>query len=572
MSKKQYNRAIAIAVIVTVLIALPFTYFVSTNLTAMDRLTVTSIVVSPTTVYRTVTVAETTGETRFVTTTPTQEAGKRGGVLTIAVEKDEPTLDPLFAQAGVFSDTIQNHIYDSLLSFDYKMRIVPRLAESYRQVDPLTYEFRLRSGVRFHDNTPLNAQVVKWNLDRVITTASPRQSQLNMVDRVDVVDDLTIRITLKYPTSEFLPALTWGVWIVSKDAVDRYGQDYGTAAAVGTGPYRLVEWVKGSHAVLERFDGYWGPKALIDRIILRVIPEPSVRALSLERGEVQLAQLEPTDAKRLQTRPNIKVFLGEPSRVIMLSINLDPVKQGSPPLLDKRVRQAINYAIDRKALAEAIQEGFAVAGIGPIPPALKQYWEITLKKYPDTGDLEKAWQLLREAGYPNGFKTRLLNFFPWGLPVATVIQAQLAKLGIDVEINNVEFGLGAEQLLVKREYDLALHDWAGTGSPTPFGVVGQFFNSDQTGPWQWNLQNIKDSQLDMLLTELLIQTDPLAQKGLSDALQRRVIEEAYGVFLYYPYKIHASTSTVKNYVVHPHQWYGFVIWIPSLGATVWLDG
>jgi len=570
MSSRRTIGIVAIAVLVTAILSTSITSIIFPSSPG-------AILTTTVTNYRTVTVTLETTETVTNTetikaeTTTTTLIGKPGGILTLAVEKDETSLDPIFAQAGVFTDTILNHVYDTLLAYDYNMRLVPRLAESYRQLDPVTYEFRIRKNVRFHDGTLLTADIVKWNIERIITTPSPRQGQLSMIDKVDVLDDLTLRIKLKFPTSEFLPALTWGTGIVSKVAVEKYGNDYGTLVAVGTGPYKLVEWVKGDHAILEKFDGYWGPKALIERIIIRVIPDASVRALSLERGEIQMTQLEPTDAKRLENNQRIIIGLGEPTRTIMLSINMDPEKQSAKALLDRRVRQAINYAIDRDDLVKAIQEGFAISGIGPIPPALKQYWSETLRKYPEKADLEKAKELLREAGYPNGFKTTLLNFFPWGLPIATVIQAQLAKVGIEVEIINMEFGAGAEQLLVKREYDIALHDWAGTGAPTPYGVVGEFFNSKKVGEWQWNLQNLRDERLDLILNELLIQNDLAAQKGLSDMLQRIVLEEGYGVFLYYPYKIHATTNTVQGYKIHPHPWYGFVIWIPSIEAYVSLS-
>ncbi len=575
---KGFSKYLALAVALTAIISVVGTsaYF-QTIVQPQPQMNTTTVTVTAAEQVRTTTITMFITTTQMVTTptAPPSEKpkleGKPGGTITIAVEKDEPSLDPIFSQAGAFTDTIQNHIYETLLAYDYEMNLVPRLAESFRQVDPITYEFKIREGVKFHDGTELDAEIVRWNIERILNTPSPRQGQLLMVDRVETLDKYTVRFTLKFPTSEFLPALTWGTGIVSRAAVEEYGSDYGTTAAIGTGPYKLVRWVKGDHAALERYDGYWGPKPYLDSIIIRVIPEASVRALSLERGEVQLAQLESADAKRLQGLESIKLYLGEPTRMIMISINQNPETQGTKALLDKRVRQAINYAIDRKALVEAIQEGFAVAGIGPIPPALKQFWSESIKKYPETADIEKAKQLLAEAGYPDGFETTLLNFFPWGLPVATVIQAQLAKVGIKVEINNMEFGAGAEQLLVKRSYDMALHDWAGTGAPTPFGVVGQFYDPTKVGVWQWNLQNVKDPILEWLIAELVVQPDLDAQKGVSDALQRRVIEEGYGVILFYPYKIHASTQDVKNYRVHPHQWYGFVLWMPVIEAAVWLE-
>jgi peptide/nickel transport system substrate-binding protein len=534
----------------------------------------TTITAQPvtTTVTHTVTATPkppvTTETTQATTTAP---VGKPGGTVIIACEKDENTFDPIFAMSGAFTDTVLNHVYEQLVVNDYQMKIVPQLAESFKMIDDTTYEFRIRKGVKFHDGTDLNAEIVKWNFDRILTTDAPRKGSLLMVDRVDIVDAYTVRFKLKYPTSEFLPALTWGTGIVSKAALEKYGKDYGTTAAVGTGPYKFVEWSKGDHATLERFDGYWGEKPYVDRIVLRVIPEASVRAMALEKGEVHLAQLEASDARRLEKIEGITILLGDPARMITISINMNPKLQGTPALLDKRVRQAINYAIDRKALIESVEEGLAVPGIGPVQPAVKQFWNTSLQVYPYTADIEKAKQLLAEAGYPNGFKTKLLNMFPWGLPVATVIQAQLARVGIEVEIDNVEFGRGAVIMLVERTFDMSLHDWQGIGGQTPYGAVGNFYYSTKVGPWEWNMQSVNDPILDWLIDDLIRQMETGGQKALSDSIQRRIIEEAYGVILYYPYKIHGSRRTVKGYEVHPDMWYGFIISMPVIGKNVWLE-
>jgi peptide/nickel transport system substrate-binding protein len=523
------------------------------------------------TVVRTVSQTETTTQTPITTTKP-PVVGKPGGTFIIGVEKDEPSLDPLFAQAGVAADTVQNAIYETLVVYDFQMKeIVPRLAESYEQVDDLTYVFKIRQGVKFHDGTPLDANAVKKSFDRILTIQSPRQSQLDMVARVEVVDNYTVRFVLKYPTPNFLPNLTWGTGVVSPTAVEKYGKDYGTASAVGSGPFKFVEWVKGDHILLERNNDYWGTKPYLDKVLIRIIPEASVRALELERGGIHAAQLSPSDATRLKSSKNVNVLVGPAPRVIMLSINMNASTQGTPALLDKRVRQAISYAINRQALVDTVEEGYAIVGVGIVSPALGAFWNPSLQVYPPTGDIAKAKALLAQAGYPNGFETTLLNFFPWGLPVATVLQSQLDKIGIKLKINNMEFGAGATVMLVDRKYDIALHDWAGTGSPTPYGVMGAFYDPTQIGAWQWNLENVQDPIMTFLVQEMAIQTDLAAQKGLSDAAQRRAIDEAWGIFLYYPNRIHAVTTTVQGYQLHPHPWYGFVLAMDALGVNVWLQ-
>ena len=184
---------------------------------------------------------------------------------------------------------------------------------------------------------------------------------------------------------------------------------------------------------------------------------------------------------------------------------------------------------------------------------------------------DKAKQLLAEAGYPDGFEFTLLNFFPWGLPVATIVQAQLAEVGITMNINNMEFGAGATQMLVDRKYDMSLNDWAGPGAPTPNAVMGEFYDPAMVGPWQWNMHNVNDPIMAFIVGELALQTDLAAAKGLSDAAQRKVIDEAWGTFLYYPNRLHASSSSVNGYDMHPHPWYGFVLSMDVLGVNVWIE-
>lgn len=568
------KTSIAALIIVIIVIAASAAYVTqiqptTITVTSTAERTVTQIQ----TVTRTTTIiqTETTTQPPITTTTP-PAPGKPGGTFVIGVEKDEPSLDPLFAQAGVASDTVQNAVYETLVVYDFAMKqIVPHLAESYEQIDDVTYVFKIRRGVKFHDGTPLDANAVKKSFDRILTIQSPRQSQLEMVERVEVVDNYTVKFILKYPTPNFLPNLTWGTGVVSPTAVEKYGKDYGTAAAVGTGPFKFVEWVKGDHILLERNPDYWGTKPYLDKVLIRIIPEASVRALELERGGIHAAQLSPSDATRLKESKNIKVLVGPAPRVIMLSINMNASTQGTPALLDKRVRQAISYAVDRQALVNSVEEGYATIGVGIISPAIGAFWNPALQKYPPTADIAKAKELLAQAGYPNGFETTLLNFFPWGLPVATVLQAQLDKVGIKLKINNMEFGAGAVVMLVDRKYDIALHDWAGTGSPTPYGVMGAFYDPTQVGAWQWNLQNVQDPIMAFLVNEMAIQTDLAAQKGLSDAAQRRAIEEAWGIFLYYPNRIHAVTTSVQGYTLHPHPWYGFVLAMDALNVNVWLQ-
>ncbi len=490
--------------------------------------------------------------------------------LVLAFDKEEFELDPVKAGAGSFTGTALNLITQTLVTFDYDMKIVPYLAQSVQQLDARTYVFKLRPNVVFHDGTPLNASAVKFNFERAITGKVLRSADFAIVDRVEVVDDLTVRVILKQVNVDFLASLAYYFGIVSPTAVQKYGADFGVATVVGTGPYQFVEWVRGDHLIMHRFDQYWGTRANIDKITLRIIPEASVRALEVERGTVQGAELTPEGAKRLENRTGIKLSVAAASEFISLSINLNASVQAQPALLDKRVRQALNYAVNRQALAQQIFYGYVTPGVGPITPLMRQYWDPALSKYPVEGDIAKARQLLTEAGYPNGFEMEILSFFPWDPPVVTVLQDQLARVGIRVKILRMELAAGAAKLLVTRDFSTAIHNWGGFG-PTPNLLLGQFYDSTQVGDGcycRWNLQAVKDPVLDDIVRQLRVELDPENVKRLTDQLQRRVIEEAYGVILYYPNRIHATVTALSGYKIHPHPWYGFILKMDALGTNV----
>jgi peptide/nickel transport system substrate-binding protein len=279
----------------------------------------------------------------------------RGGTLRIAMDADNTTMDPHRSTAAV-DRQVYNNIYSKLVDIDAKFGIVPQLAESWEvKGGGLVYVFKLRKGVKFHDGTDFNAEIVKWNFDRMRdpALASPRRSEIAPVKDVKVVDPYTVEITLSASYSPFLTVLTDRAgMMVSKAAVEKFKDDY-ARNPVGTGPFRFVEWVKDDHLTIKRFDGYW-EKGLpyLDEVIYRPIPDPSVRFTSMRTGQVDfMHQIAPKDVAQAKGEKGLKV-----SEIPSLWWQGMHLNNQVAPFNNKALRQAAHRL-----------SGAGRAGVEPVP-------------------------------------------------------------------------------------------------------------------------------------------------------------------------------------------------------------
>lgn len=354
--------------------------------------------------------------------------------LIFAAPADATTLDP-HNTTDTESDQVTMMIYEPLIAFDDSMAIVPRLAERWEVApDGVTWTFHLRRGVRFHDGTPFDAEAVRLNFARVLDPVAnhKRQSLFSMIDRVETVDPQTVRFVTKYPFGAFEPTIAHvSAAIVSPTVAAKYGKTFGEVAGAvsGTGPYRVASWKKDQEIVLERFDGYWGPKGVTREIVYRPIPEATARVLALESGDVDvISRIPASDLQRLETRPDLTVqkLPGVGAQQFRFNVT-------KKPYTDKRVRQAVSYAIDRRAIVHNLVSSFARPSTSALTPIMRGYANLGEIPY----DPERAKALLREAGYPNGFKTRIATTprYPMGVELAEVVAADLKKVGIDAAID-----------------------------------------------------------------------------------------------------------------------------------------
>ena len=359
-----------------------------------------------------------------------------GGTLIYAAGSDPDSLDAANTDSNP-GEAVGHMMYNYLVRFDAKLKIVPDLATKWTQSpDGLIWTLTLRKGVKFHDGTPMNAEAVKYTFDRFLGPDKPLKSGLHVpiIKSVDVMDDSTVRFTLKVPFAFFLNNLAHSAsGIVSPTAVKKWGKDF-TLHPVGTGPFKFVEWVRGDRVVLERNDDYYEGKSRLDKIIVRTVREDSARVLGLQAGDYDVAvRIPPEDVSRLMNEGRVRVYAEQSNRVLYVGFNL-----AKKPFDDVRVRQALNYAIDKESIVKNIYQDRAAVVPNVVGPLNTGYAAVKGYEY----DPAKAKKLLAEAGYSNGLeitfwtpKGRYLKDYE----LAQVIQQQLAAVGIKAKLEVFEW-------------------------------------------------------------------------------------------------------------------------------------
>ncbi|RUS66910.1 Glutathione-binding protein GsiB [Saezia sanguinis] len=359
----------------------------------------------------------------------------------LAIGQQPETLDP-YNTNTTLTQAVTKSFYEGLFQFDKDLNVKPVLAESYTVSDDgLVYTFKLRAGVKFHDGTEFNAEAVKVNIDRVLNPANAlaRYNQFNRVERVEVVDPLTVRFVLKEPFAPFINSLAHSsAGMISPKALQEYGKDI-AFHPVGTGPFKFVEWRQTDHVKGTRFDGYWRqgyPK--VDNITWKPVLENSTRAAMLQTGEADFAFPIPYEQiNSLKSNANLDILTSPSIVTRYLAMNTQ-----QKPFDDVRVREAVNYAINREALGKVAFNGFAFPAQGFVPQGVGYAHKMEPWPY----DPAKARALLAEAGYPNGFETVL-----WGgynnsttVKVLQFLQQQLGQVGIKVSVLALEPGQRTE--------------------------------------------------------------------------------------------------------------------------------
>jgi len=476
---------------------------------------------------------------------------KRGGTLVYANGTDVVTLDPQFV-TDVPTARIVMHVHETLVRQTDTREIVPALAESWSvSDDKLTWTFKLRQGVKFHDGTPFDAAAVKATFDRLLdqATGSPRRSVGSMMSTVTVADPATIVIKTAKPFAPLLAQLSaYNLAIMSPTQFEKEGKNYARRPA-GTGPFKLAAWTSGEKLTLARNDDYWGEKALLDRVEQRVVPEDSARVLMLLGGEADVvASVPPVLVPRLKASRDVQLIQKTGFRTIYLGLN-----SKMKPFDDIRVRQAVAHAIDRDAILKGVLGGIGALGAGIESPMIRGAKDDLA---PVPFDKAKAKQLLAEAGHPNGVSSVL--YTPTGRylndrQISEAIQAQLKEVGITVRLEAPEWATYQQLLNRKDQVPMFL---LGKGSPT--GDLDMTLNLLAHSTGAMNYFNWTDAEVDKLIQAQRETVDDKERMAMLSKIQERFFEDTTYITLFYEDQIFAARARVHGIRVNPDESVSFV--------------
>ena len=440
--------------------------------------------------------------------------------LNVGVRAGPLSMDPHFSNIGPHAEAMK-HIFDTLVWAGDNLEIEPRLAESWEVIDDNTWEFKLRHGVKFHDGSDFTAEDVIFSIKRIPDASGPSspttQNIRRVVDAV-AVDPYTVRITTNGPAPTLINDFN-RLFIVSHKAAADYSTretaDEGFnsgKAAIGTGPYKFVSWTPKDQLVLERFDDYWGGAEPWERVVFKEVANDAARVAQLKAGQLDLIVRVPAaDVATLKNDPQIKVETANTIYVFNVEFDMREqtprvsAKDGSPlgknPFLDPKVREAVSLAIDREAMVEVAMEGLGSVANQFLPPSIFGYNE---SLPPLETDVNRAKELLAEAGYPDGFRVSMAftnDRLPGDRQVGTAVAQMLARIGIDVEADAQPIAT----FLPKRnagEFSMAM---MGMGSPTgeALGGLNAFVHTKDTdkqlGTFNWS--GYSNPEIDRLIQE-----------------------------------------------------------------------
>jgi ABC-type transport system substrate-binding protein len=482
--------------------------------------------------------------------------------LVVSMAADPTGLDPEAVENNT-SGFVMATVYDSLTAYKPgTVEIAPGLAQSWDITeDGLTYTFHLRRGVKFHDGTPFNAKTYVQTLDRqlnkndpnYIYNTGPVESYIDFtfesLDSYRAVDDDTVMFKMKKPSAALLASLAM-VWngVVSYPAAAKYGKDYRNHP-VGTGPFVFKEWRQRDQVALDANPDYWKGKPKVDHLVFKEYPDAQAALLALKRGEVHvMGDVATSVISSIRSDSNL-TLLTQPG----LTVSGMAMPNDVPPFNDKRVRQALNYAVDKEAINKALYQGMAATLISPLPESQWGY-DKTTKGYPY--DVAKAQQLLNEAGVKPGLKVELLaystprGYNPAGPDLAVALQGYLKKVGIEAEVRKLDMGAFLATVRSGKYPGLFLTGWSGdNGDPDNF--VGALFNS--RGMPVSDTAHYKNPEVDKMMDEAAAVSDPAKRLAMYKIIQQQIMDDAPWIFVNSTLQVRAIRNEVKGFQLNPTQ-------------------
>ena len=458
----------------------------------------------------------------------------RAADVSIGRATEQGSLDPLFSDLGNDVSTAEN-MFESMIRFDSKLRIQPSLAVSWKLLDPLTWEIKLREGVKFHDGSPFTAADVAYSLQRarnVPNSPGPLSSFVRAVKETEIVDPHTIRVHTISPTPLLMDMIGRIFIIPAALGPAVTTDDFNAGRAMnGTGPYRFKQWLPGDRVTMEANPAHWGEKPEFGTVTLKFLANPAARSAALLSGSVDvIEQIPPSDIGVFQNRPDVTLFSAVSTRIVYLAMDQgrddspfvtdkDGKPLGANPLKDRRVRLALSKMINRAAIAERVLAGagepsgqIVPEGMGGYDPALK----------PMPYDPEGARRLMTEAGYPDGFGITLHgsnNRFPNDSQLMQAIAQMFTRGGL--KVNGVEvlpYNVYAPRA-TQRQFSLFDFSYGSIGSSSLNGLTGVLATFDAAaGTGSLNRARYSNKQFDAVLG--------LAAAEFDEAKRNRFLAEA----------------------------------------------
>ena len=433
--------------------------------------------------------------------------------ITVAMQLEPPHLDPTSAAAGAIDSVLYANVFEGLTRFESDGSVVAALAKSWEiSDDGLVYTFSLQEGVTFHDGTTMDAEDVKFSLDRARAEDSTNAQKGLFAGITDVtaVDPLTVQISLAEPNGNFLFNLAWGdAVIVAPESIDGIKQ-----TPIGTGPFKFVEWVQGDRIALARRDDYWGKAPALASATFKFISDPTAAfaAMMAEDVDVFTGFPAPENLPQFEADPRFQVLVGSTEGETILSTN-----NKQPPFDNPLVRKAVAHAIDRRAIIDGAMFGYGTPIGTHFAPHNPAYVDLTGDSAYDPA---KAKALLAEAGFAEGFETTLHLPPPsYARRGGEIIAAQLAEVGIRAEITNVEWAQWLETVFRGKNFGLTIV------SHTEPMDIGIYANPEYY--FQYDNPAFQD-----LMTTLAVTTDPDARNALLAEAQKIIAADNVNGFLF----------------------------------------
>jgi peptide/nickel transport system substrate-binding protein len=442
-----------------------------------------------------------------------------------------------------YSGAVMSLVQEGSLAFGDDLALQPALAEDWEAVDAKTYVFTLREGVTFHDGSPLTAEdvvfTIEWNMDP--KNASQLAAFFGSVDTVEATADNEVTVSLKKPDAQFAYSMAhMSGFIMKREQVESAGKDFGTpdVLPLGTGPYRLVEFVPDDHVTLERYDDYWGERGSVERIVIRAIPDSQNRLLAMQSGDIDGTFDVPiSEVDQWESLEGVNVVTAPSNGVYQLILDYK-----TPPFDDMNVRRAIALAIDREGIVQGVLNGKGAAARAINPPGI---WggvldEPAVNEFYDTietyeFDLDAAREELAQSSVPDGFdfSVPVPNNDPVAINTFLAISETLAQIGITMDVRQVDSGewldvyfahedLGAQFMAYFPDY----------ADPANYPYL--FYHSDNAAPNGLNGSNYVSAEVDALIDDSLQSTDAAARAEALQQVIARAQEDVATVPIHWP--------------------------------------